>query len=388
METANGQGNLIRVLAGGLLCLYVLFGWFVGSNIHGGLDPAGTPVGYDFSDFYEAGRFAVQGEPEKAYDDESMFAAERAAFPGALARLPWNYPPSFQLLMIPLASLPYFEALALWSALMLAAYAAAMRLLFGPPFIWLALVFPGVALNLLMGQNGLLTTALIGGGTMLLSRRPFIAGLLLGAMSYKPHLAILIPVALICGREWKALAGAITAGAGLASISAAALGTGPWLAFIHKMQMPAGLLVSGAADWAVRPSVMVMAQSLGMPIGIASAAQWLAAAAAAICVGWAWRNTADGKQRAAVLALGTLLATPYLRTYDLALLAVPVAALIPPDAMRLRPAAFAAAAACLILPAYLVFAKPTLQIAPIVVAVAALFVAKRGTKLTCSTSNY
>ena len=48
---------------------------------------------------------------------------------------------------------------------------------------------------------------LFGGGLSLLERRPLLAGGLLGLMIYKPQLGLLIPVALLAGRHWRASKG-------------------------------------------------------------------------------------------------------------------------------------------------------------------------------------
>jgi hypothetical protein len=53
--------------------------------------------------------------------------------------------------------------------------------------------------------------------------------------------------------------------------------------------------------------------------------QGAVALAAAIVVGWVWKSKLDFALKAAALGVGALLATPYLYTYDLVVLAVPCA---------------------------------------------------------------
>ena len=83
----------------------------------------------------------------------------------------------------------------------------------------LALATPAVFVNAVGGQNGTWTAALFGGGLGLLDRRPIIAGSLLGLLIYKPQLGILIPIALLAGRRWQALAAAAATGAAASSPS-------------------------------------------------------------------------------------------------------------------------------------------------------------------------
>ena len=57
----------------------------------------------------------------------------------------------------------------------------------------------------------------VGGGLLLLDRRPVLAGILFGALCYKPHFGMLIPVALAASGRWRAF--------GAAAASAAASAT-------------------------------------------------------------------------------------------------------------------------------------------------------------------
>ena len=52
-----------------------------------------------------------------------------------------------------------------------------------------ALAFFGTFANFVHGQNGFLSAALLGGGLLLLENSPLMGGILLGLLSYKPHLA-------------------------------------------------------------------------------------------------------------------------------------------------------------------------------------------------------
>ncbi len=64
-----------------------------------------------------------------------------------------------------------------------------------------------VFINAVGGQNSTWTAALSGSGLSLLERRPLLAGGLLGLLIYKPQLGLLIPVALLAGRHWRASEG-------------------------------------------------------------------------------------------------------------------------------------------------------------------------------------
>ncbi len=363
----TGVDRVSPFLAALTLGVYLAFGYVAAINTHNGVGLGGAPLFYDFSAFYQAAAFADSGRAAAAYDDGAMIAAEKAAFPGMTVRLPWNYPPTFQLMLMPLAALPYVAAWLLWSGATYGAYGLLARRLVEPDRLWLVLLAPGAAVNLFVGQNGLLSTALIGWGVLMLGRRPIVGGVLLGLMSYKPQFAVLAPLALICGREWRALAAAVVSGAALALLALAVLGVGPWLAFLHKAAQPAAIFSSSSSDWRSIPSVMIMARSLGLDAAVSSALHWSVAAAAAAGAMWIWRATSDWRIRAAALAAATLLVTPYLRVYDLALLILPIAVLLSgaEDGKRLGLGETALLFAAWLLPAALMVTRSPIQLGPL-----------------------
>jgi alpha-1,2-mannosyltransferase len=358
--------RLLRVLTWTILGIYLAFGTFVATHIHNRLDPNGSPLGYDFSFFYVGASLAKAGHAADAYDDTAMFAAEIAEFPGNTTRLPWNYPPIFQLLLLPFTFLPYVPAWLAWSAVLYAGYALLARSLVPSQLRWLVLLCPGAAVNLLLGQNGLLTTGLIGGGMALLGRRPLVAGALFGLMAYKPHLAVLIPVLLLCGREWRALSAMVATGAGCVALSIAIFGAAPWLAFIERATHAPALFELSTSEWHTIDSVLVMALSLGLSGAAALALHCIVAAAASIAAMWVWWKSADRGLRAAALATATLIVTPYIRVYDLALLILPISVLATHGTRRLGLTEWAVLASAWVLPLVLLFEQPSIQVGPLV----------------------
>ena len=98
------------------------------------------------------------------------------------------------------------------------------------------------------GQNAFLTLALLLGGVGLLGRRDFAAGAILGLLSYKPQLALMVPVALLAARHWRALAGAAVSASFAVALSAATFGLAPWWDWLGHT-LPGGLM-GGAGDLA------------------------------------------------------------------------------------------------------------------------------------------
>jgi hypothetical protein len=357
-----------------------VFGYSLVTQLHHGVGPGGTPLFYDFSAFYEAGTFAHTGHAALAYDDSIMVAAERAAFPGTTARLPWNYPPTFQLALVPLAALPYVAAWLVWSGLVVGFYMLTARRLFEPQHFLLMALAPAVAVNLMVGQNGLLTTALIGTGVLLISSRPIAAGVVLGFLAYKPQVAVLAPLALLFGREWRTLAAAVISQTTIIVFSTLVLGADAWIAFFHKATQPEALFTSSSSSWLAIPSVMIFARSLHLPAVVCAALHWTIAIAAAAAALWVWNRRTDVRLRAGALAAATLLVTPYLRPYDLALLILPIAALLPHRVERMGLGAWSAIAAAWLVPGILTFSNPQIQYGALVTATVLALVVRRAAR--------
>jgi len=279
------------------------------------------PYQMDFVSYWAAARLADSGNPAGAYDLALHRSVELGAIPLGGA-LPFAYPPCFLLLLAPFGLLSYPAAAADWVLLTFAAYCAAIRR-WSPATPWLALSFPPLLVNVITGQAGLLVAALFVGGMALLPKRPFAAGILLGLLIVKPQLGLVLPLALLAGREWRAIAGAAAAAAGLILASLILFGWEPWQAWLGNAGLIASIASEGLAGWHRMASVYGALRLAGLAAAPAWAAHALVglAAAGAACMIW-YRETDIGK-RAAALAAATSLASPYLFVYDTLILVVP-----------------------------------------------------------------
>src|SRR5262249_37660879 len=160
------------------------------------------------------------------------------------------YPPFFLPVAAPLALLPYAPASLAWSLVTFPAYLEAMRRIVGDRFgLLLACAFPALVANFVVGQNGFLTAALLGGTLVALPQRPGLAGCLLGLMTYKPQFGILFPLVLIADGQWRAFFSAAAMTVVLVAASLIAFGVEPWLGFLHNLHMVNETVMSrGEAD--------------------------------------------------------------------------------------------------------------------------------------------
>lgn len=311
------------------LALYACFGAFliISAAVSGnGLtDFLGRPLGADFSHYWVASSLAKAGDPGAVYNFQEFLAAQEAFFKVKFP-LPWLYPPTYLLLVLPLAFLPYLPALAVWLVVTLGAYLAVVRRIAPHPLtLWLALAFPGTFQNFFHGQNGFMSAALLGGGLLLLNRSPLTGGFLLGLLSYKPHLWVLVPLALVAGRRWRALMAAMAAALAMVLASWLVLGQQVWIAYWHNISLPMKLLGEGFLPIDKMVTVFSALLQFGTGLVTALVVQTVIMIAVGGAIFWLWRRETAFAVQASGLVLGILLFTPYSFSYDLVLLAIPLA---------------------------------------------------------------
>lgn len=297
--------------------------WIYDANGHGILT--------DFVNVWAAGRLVLEGHPALAYDWDVQKHVELALlkqdFPGYFA---WHYPPPFLFIATLLAQLPYSAAFIGWVSASLIPYLAVMRAIVGRAFgLLLALAFPVVLNNALVGQNGFLTAALIGGTLYLLPTRPVLSGICLGLLTYKPQYGLLFPIVLIAAAQWTVFFSAAVTAVALAFAAWFAFGTESWQAFFHWMPVfSQAFLAEGKAPWWKLQSLFALVRYFGGSEQLAWTFQWILTAAVAVTLVTIWRSSVRYSLKAAALAVGTLLTTPYLFMYDMMVLALPVAWLV------------------------------------------------------------
>ncbi len=144
-------------------------------------------------------------------------------------------------------------------------------------------------------------------------------------MSYKPHLAVLIPVALAAGRQGRALVGAgISAGA-LALASLMVFGHKTWQSFMQDMPVTWHSLATDTLPWEKVSSFYGAARLSGADLPFAMLLQGVVMLVCLGAVVRVWRRNYPPAWRNSLLVLAILLFTPHVFYYDLALLALPLA---------------------------------------------------------------
>ena len=318
-DRALGYATLLALIELAVLVFFV-------AGAHGLIVPLDEKPSTDFLSFHAAGGLVAQGTPWLAYDRVAHAAMERITFGGATPYNYFFYPPVFLLICAPLARLPYLVAFYVFQAASAAALYFAVMLIRRDVHPAVLLAFPGLYWALGTGQNALLTAALFAAGTALTDRRPWLAGLCFGALCYKPHFGLLIPVALLAGRHWRVLAGAGLTVLSLGAISVAWFGVRTWQAFLTAAQGSADVYAGGAIFMGGLTSPYGVMMVAGASPEMAIAVQAAAVLGVAAIVAWVWwpkgGQSAQLPVRAAILLTATPIAVPVMMFYDLMLVFV------------------------------------------------------------------
>jgi len=276
------------------------------------------PLGDDFVNYWSAPFLALHGRADEIYDFHAFHAFQQSVTGPNIGFYHYSYPPVLLLLTLPLALISYVPALGVWLTATWYGFYRALKLATGEGALLLSLATPALFVNAVGGQNGALTAALLCGGLLLLDRRPIVTGVLFGCLAYKPHLALLLPFALIAGRRWLTVVATGTTVVLLVAASAALLGPQRWLDYAHNLAiLRAVILEDGTGVWHRMLSVFVFARRLGADVGTAYVLQGAFAAFSAFIVARSWWRDDPAPIRNALVIVGTCLATPYLQDYDL-----------------------------------------------------------------------
>jgi hypothetical protein len=268
----------------------------------------------DFFSIWSFAKFAFVNRVSEIYDNSRLLDLQMDL--GAVpTERPYPYPPSFLLMILPLGVLSFPLAFTTWNIFTFSIYfAASFYRRWRISAILLIIFSPAALQNFCTGQTGFLSAGLILGGFRLMETRAILSGTLFGLASFKPTLGILIPIALISARAWRALVAAVVTIAVLVVASSLVFGWSIWPIWLAKL--PAH------ADWAAavpdkfKPTITANLTFLGVRPAIVQVAQISVAGLVALVI-WACFRRGVTLLATAALLVGTVLATPYAFLYDL-----------------------------------------------------------------------
>ena len=275
----------------------------------------------DFLGVWSYGRLAARGDLRTLYDVVALTSYQHALFPMLPGALPFFYPPTMLLLLAPLGLMGPVAAWMLWTAFGLAA------LLFAvlpdrrrPGRAILLLLLPATVVSAAFGQTGLITGALLLGGLRLAPSRPMLGGVLLGLLTIKPQMGVLVPVALVASGQWRAIAAAIVTAVALAVVGGLTFGFGSWPAWLHALPSATGQWHTDAGTLLrFSPTLTASLAASHVPWLIIRLVQATSALLASCLV---WRGCRGGLHGVAIplVCAASLLVTPHGFIYDMSAL--------------------------------------------------------------------
>lgn len=329
-------GQRLRLYGSGVIVAYALsLGWLAFNHHQWLILPNGDMRGIDFGWMWLSGKLAASGEAAQVFDPTAFSAAQLAFyFPslGSDNSLVFNrfyYPPTFLFFTYPLGFMPYLIACAAWVAASLVLYEAAVYAIVSRRAALIAAATPFfVMVNIEFPHTGFLTAGLMGLTAVFMERRPWISGIFLGLLTYKPHFGLLFPVALLASRNWRALGSATATTVILCVTAATAFGYDGWASFIDALGDRSGSLGPGARGEVMLYSMFGMLHRAGASPWISWSVQSGVSITVALVVWVLWAKPISYDLRAAALCVGSVIVSPYVLFYDLCILSIAVAFLV------------------------------------------------------------
>jgi arabinofuranan 3-O-arabinosyltransferase len=285
---------------------------------------SGEPVFIDFCWIWLSGKFAGLSDPARAYNYAEFSAAQAALVgPSLYPYFHFIYPPTLLFFTYPLGLMPYFLAFAVWIIATFLLYQAAIYAIIPRPAALIAAITPIVVpANVQFGQNGFLTAALIGLSLAFMERRPSIAGIFLGLLTYKPQFGVLFPFALLASRNWRVLGSATATSVILALTAAIGFGYRGWPLFIDSLfNRNLSLSPDDGLEITFQSAFGLLHWAEASP-RIAWTVHLAVAAIVALTVCAVWAKPIPHFLKAAALCIGSVTVTPYVVRYDLCVLSI------------------------------------------------------------------
>jgi hypothetical protein len=294
----------------------------------------------DFPAFYTGAQVALSGKFGSLHDVKLQAALQKQATQGRRPEVTYFVRPHvYAAVLAPLALMDlrtaYVSFLIVCAALLIAIGVWGCGQ-FGPDALVLLSLFPLPVFATAFGQDSLLYLALIVASYHFHNReKPLVSGFILGLAAIKPHLLVLIPLAMLIQRRWRMLAGLAIGGAVQTLLSlmlAGWSGATLYLSFLGQQRN----------HLSPHPERMLNINSLLLNLGIGESIvlEGIAMAGILICVFMACRGAEWWRALAAGVA-GTLIIAPHTIPYDAVWMILPAWLVFFKSASRLAKAAAA-----------------------------------------------
>jgi len=318
----------------GAAVLIAIFEYFYFRTGHFPYDGLNYLIGWDFLNTWMGGNVALHGHPAQYFDYHRYNAVIHHMFAANMPNYNWSYPPHVLLLIWPFGLFSYLTSYVLWVATGFGLFLwAASDGKFDRGLLLFLALSPVAFVIVLTGQNGFFTGALLLTVLHQWDRRPALAGVMLGLLTVKPQLILLMPLVLMLTGRWRSFVFAALTAAVMAGLTTLLYGPAIWRDYLVEavpfqnivMTQGIGLMLG------MMPTAFINARLMGASLDFAWALQAVTSALALAATVWTFRKTRDPMLSNAMLLVASILVTPYSFNYDMAALIAVLAQL------RLRP---------------------------------------------------
>ena len=317
-------GQRVRVYCSLLVLFFLVVVCALLFTLHQGVDWRGRPLGTDFISFWSASDMVWQGRAADVYVLKHHAAEQLTLFPhikqyGYTAFL---YPPTFLLLCLPLALVPYFWSLFIWLSLTGYACWRGVKKFLPDKTPWVVIAgFPAGFGTILHGQNAFLSCALFAQGVYFFNKNPVLSGIFLGLLCFKPHLVLCVPVVMVVARQWRALWAFMATVCLFALVSWGVFGAATWEGFIQNIPFATDVLEKDYVGYAKMVSIFAAVRLLHGSVLLS----WICQISVnilvlSVLIHIAMRRRAS-LETGMMLIVSALIVTPFLLDYDLMILA-------------------------------------------------------------------
>jgi hypothetical protein len=284
----------------------------------------------DFDVFHLVAQKVWLGGVNQAYHFTDFLKMQREASAGHGSFMPWTYPPQFDLLLAPFGLMPIGAAYFLFVGATFTFYVVVLRAIAGSHFVLLLIVlFPTLEVTMACGQNGFFTGGLIGLVCLFFEDRPIVAGLSLGLMVVKPHLAVAFATYAILKRSWIVVATAAAVVLTSSAICTAVFGAQIWSDFLQSVRDASIFLEQGNYPLFRMISVYAALRTSGLSASAAFVGQSIVALLVLGLVVLAVFRRMPLRTSLGLTAALSVYISPYAYDYDLPIFGIGLAMLLP-----------------------------------------------------------
>jgi len=296
----------------------------------GVMDRAGNVKFQDFLQFYVSGTLLRESQANLLFDEPTAAEQMHAVAPQWKSSLPRVYGPQVGMFFAPFARFPFLTAAAIWVAVSAGLYLLCCWLIWNTcpglrehqQLRWLlAAAYPPFFHFVVRGQLAALVLAcFVAAYFAFRAHRPFLAGLALGCLVFKPQFLVAIPIVFLLAGAWNSLVGTVLAAAGQLAIAWIGVGTETMRQYVRTLTNARRLVATTEVD------ALALAQLHSLRSFWAELIPWrgpasflyFASSLAVVCLAVRlWKSDAPLAFRFSGLLLAAVLVNPHLFVYDL-----------------------------------------------------------------------